>query len=57
MEGVTLLHGTVDTWMVWQSAMDQAIATGARRPHNQIEVRCGLPSGPHYDGPHNYVPK
>ena len=38
-------------------AMDQAIAAGARRPHNMIEVRYGLPSGPHYYGPHNYVPR
>ena len=28
-----------------------------RRPHNLIEVRYGLPSGPHYYGPHNYVPR
>jgi osmotically-inducible protein OsmY len=57
VDGVALLQGTVDTWMMWQTAMDQAIAAGARRPHNQIEVRYGLPSGPHYYGPHNYVPK
>ena len=57
VDGVALLQGTVDTWMMWQTAMDQAIAAGARRPHNQIEVRYGLPSGPHYYGPHNYVPR
>ena len=55
--GVAILEGTVDTWFMWQTAMDQAIAAGARRPHNLIEVRYGLPSGPHYYGPHNYVPR
>jgi osmotically-inducible protein OsmY len=57
VDGVAILQGTVDTWMMWQTAMDQAIAAGARRPHNMIEVRYGLPSGPHYYGPHNYVPR
>ena len=57
LDGVAILHGTVDTWMMWQTAMDQAVASGARRPHNLIEVRYGLPSGPHYYGPHNYVPR
>ena len=56
-DGVAILQGTVDTWMMWQTAMDQAVAAGARRPHNLIEVRYGLPSGPHYWGPHNFVPK
>jgi len=57
VDGVAILQGTVDTWYMWQTAMDQAIAAGARRPHNLIEVRYGLPSGPHYYGPHNYVPR
>jgi osmotically-inducible protein OsmY len=57
VDGVAILQGTVDTWLMWQTAMDQAIAAGARRPHNLIEVRYGLPSGPHYYGPHNYVPR
>jgi len=57
VDGVAILQGTVDTWMMWQTAMDQAIAAGARRPHNLVEVRYGLPSGPHYHGPHNYVPR
>jgi len=57
VDGVAILQGTVDTWLMWQTAMDQAIAAGARRPHNLIEVRYGLPSGPHYFGPHNYVPR
>ena len=57
VDGVAILQGTVDTWMMWQTAMDQAIAAGARRPHNMVEVRYGLPSGPHYYGPHNYVPR
>jgi osmotically-inducible protein OsmY len=57
VDGVAILQGNVDTWMMWQTAMDQAIAAGARRPHNLIEVRYGLPSGPHYYGPHDYVPR
>ena len=52
VDGVAILQGTVDTWMMWQTAMDQAIAAGARRPHNLIEVRYGLPSGPH-----DYMPR
>lgn len=55
--GVAILTGTVDTWMMWQTAIDQALAAGAREPHNMIEVRYGLPSGPHYYGPHDYVPR
>ncbi|MBS0203920.1 MAG: BON domain-containing protein [Planctomycetes bacterium] len=57
LDGVAILQGTVDSWLMWQTAMDQAIAAGARRPHNLIEVRYGLPSGPHYYGPHDYVPR
>ena len=56
-DGVAILRGTVDTWYMWQTALDQAIAAGAREPHNLIEVRYGLPSGPHYYGPHDYVPR
>jgi osmotically-inducible protein OsmY len=56
-DGVAILQGTVDTWLMWQTALDQAVAAGARRPHNLIEVRYGLPSGPHYYGPHDYVPR
>lgn len=55
--GVAILRGTVDTWYMWQTALDLAIAAGAREPHNLIEVRYGLPSGPHYYGPHDYVPR
>lgn len=55
--GVAILRGKVDTWYMWQTAMDQAIAAGAREPHNLIEVRYGLPSGPHYYGPLDYVPR
>jgi osmotically-inducible protein OsmY len=55
--GVAILRGTVDTWYMWQTALDQAIAAGAREPHILIEVRYGLPSGPHYYGPHDYVPR
>lgn len=56
-DGVAILRGTVDTWYMWQTALDQAIAAGAREPHNLIEVRYGLPSGPQYYGPHDYVPR
>ena len=56
-DGVAILSGTVDTWSMWQAAMDQAVAAGARRPHNLIQIRYGLPSGPHYYGPHDYVPR
>lgn len=55
--GVAILQGVVDTWYMWQTALDLAIAAGAREPHNLIEVRYGLPSGPHYYGPHDYVPR
>jgi len=57
VDGVAILQGTVDTWLMWQTALDQAVAAGARRPHNLIEVRYGLPSSPHYNGPHDYVPR
>ena len=56
VDGVAILEGTVDTWLMWQTAMDQSIVAGGR-PHNLIEVRYGLPSGPHYYGPHDYVPR
>lgn len=55
--GVAILQGTVDSWLMWQRALDLAIAAGAREPHNLIQVRYGLPSGPHYYGPHTYVPR
>ena len=55
--GVAILEGTVDSWYMWQTAMDQALAAGAREPHNIIQVRYGLPSGPHYYGPHAYIPQ
>lgn len=55
--GVALLTGTVDSWYMWQTALDMALAAGAREPHNMIEVRYGLPSGPHYYGPYDYVPR
>jgi len=55
--GVAILEGTVDSWYMWQIAMDQALAAGAREPHNLIQVRYGLPTGPHYYGPHAYIPQ
>ena len=55
--GVAILEGKVDTWFMWQAAMDDALACGAREPHNLIEVRYGQPAGPHYFGPHYYIPR
>jgi len=55
--GVAILTGSVDTWYMWQVALDQAIAAGAREPHNLIKVRYGLPSGPSYYGPLYYIPR
>jgi len=31
-DGVAILNGTVDTWMMWQVAMEDAIEAGARPP-------------------------
>jgi len=56
-DGVAILHGTVDTWLMWQTAIDMALEAGARRPHNLIEVRYGEPSAPHFYGTHYYVPE
>lgn len=39
--GVALLQGTVDSWFMWQAALDQALAAGAREPNRMIEVRYG----------------
>jgi osmotically-inducible protein OsmY len=55
--GVAMLEGEVDTWFMWQSAVDAALAAGAREPHVMIQVRYGLPSAPQYYGPHDYIPK
>jgi len=44
-------------WLMWQTAMDQAIAAARADRTNLIEVRYGLPSGPHYYVRHNYVPR
>jgi osmotically-inducible protein OsmY len=56
-DGVAILRGTVDTWLMWQTAMDLALEAGARRPHNLIEVRYGDPSAPRFYGTHYYVPE
>ncbi|MEO7675759.1 MAG: BON domain-containing protein, partial [Verrucomicrobiota bacterium] len=56
-DGVALLRGTVDTWLMWQTAMDLALEAGARRPHNLITVRYGAPSAPRFYGTHYYVPE
>jgi osmotically-inducible protein OsmY len=56
-DGVAILRGTVDTWLMWQTAIDVALEAGARRPHNLIAVRYGEPSAPRFYGPHYYVPE
>jgi len=56
-DGVAILRGTVDTWLMWQTAMDLAMEAGARRPHNLIAVRYGVPSAPRFYGTHYYVPE
>jgi len=56
-DGVAILRGTVDTWLMWQTAMDQALEAGARRPHNLVTVRYGDPSAPRFYGTHYYVPE
>lgn len=56
-DGVAILRGTVDTWLMWQTAMEMALEAGARRPHNLITVRYGAPSTPRFYEGHNYVPQ
>jgi osmotically-inducible protein OsmY len=56
-DGVAILRGDVDTWLMWQTAMELAIEAGARRPHNLINVRYGDPSAPRFYGTHYYVPE
>lgn len=56
-KGVAILRGTVDTWLMWQTAIDLALEAGSRRPHNLIAVRYGDPSAPRFYGPHYYVPE
>jgi len=56
-DGVAILRGTVDTWMLWQVAMELAIEAGARRPHNLIDVRYGESSAPRFYDGHDYVPE
>lgn len=52
-DGVAILRGEVDTWRQWQAAMDLAIESGARHPHNLINVRYHPPHG----GSRIYVPR
>ena len=54
--GVALLEGEVDTRFMWQSALEQAIAAGAREPHMSVRVRYGIPGGQGYDGPYYFLP-
>lgn len=55
--GVAIMEGSVDTWYLWQSALDAALAAGGREPHMMIEVRHGTPGSLRYAGPHDYVPQ
>lgn len=52
-DGVAILRGKVDTWRQWQTAMDQVIQAGARRPHNLLDVRYH----PQHGGRDVYVPQ
>ena len=55
--GVAIMEGSVETWYLWQNALDEALAAGAREPHMMIEVRNGTPASLRYSGPHDYVPQ
>jgi hypothetical protein len=55
--GVAIIVGSVETWYLWQSALDAALAAGAREPYMMIEVRHGTPASLRYAGPHDYVPQ
>ncbi len=55
--GVAIMEGSVETWFLWQNALDEAMAAGAREPHMMIEVRSGTPASLRYAGPHDYVPQ
>jgi osmotically-inducible protein OsmY len=57
VDGVAILQGTVDSWLMWQQALDRAIEAGARRPHNLIQVRYGEESAPHFYQTHEYEPE
>lgn len=56
-DGVAILSGTVDSWLMWQTAINLALEAGARRPHNLIHVRYGDESAPRFDWSHDYVPE
>ncbi len=55
--GVALLQGTVDSWFMWQTALDQALAAGAREPHMMVEVRYGEGTVAPYYGTQYYIPR
>jgi osmotically-inducible protein OsmY len=57
VNGVALMEGSVETWYMWQNALDAALTAGAREPHMMIEVRHGTPASLRYSGPHDYVPQ
>ena len=57
VDGVALMEGSVETWYMWQNALDAAMTSGAREPHMMIEVRNGTPASLRYSGPHDYVPQ
>ncbi|MBD3676119.1 MAG: BON domain-containing protein [Planctomycetaceae bacterium] len=52
-DGVAILRGEVDTWRQWQTAMEEVIQAGARRPHNLLDVRYH----PQHGGSDVYVPQ
>lgn len=40
-DGAATLTGTVDTWMEWRSAKENALEGGATEVHNELDVRYG----------------
>jgi hypothetical protein len=57
VNGVAILEGTVDSWYMWQAALDQALAAGSREPHMMVEVRYGEGNETPYYGPSFYIPQ
>ena len=55
--GVAMLEGAVDSWSLWQYAIDAAVESGAREPHSMVEVRYPVPLGGVPAGQMHYVPK
>lgn len=40
-DGIATLTGTVDTWMEWRTAQENALEGGAVEVHNRLDVRYG----------------